>query len=199
MTSARAHSHRLLPVVLLLGIATTQEVACIHAPPEVAQAHQREYDLIESLQATHLAMIDAFVAERAQRFDAFFFHDYAPAYFANWKSQFKIVNGRDYDEARDFALFSNDLVAEYQDLVSPLDTIRLQLHQAVVAAYADIALLHQGVGDWIQSVQKLNDAQRSSLNRLLGAVKPGLTLDTIEQATDRALAAVKSKLAALNQ
>lgn len=55
--------------------------------------------------------------------------------------------GRDYDEARDFEIFSNDLVAEYQEVSSPLDTIREDLKAAINTEYSNTYLLHDGIGD----------------------------------------------------
>jgi len=182
-----------LPALLLIVLAVFPG-GCVHAPPEVTLAHQRELDVIVALQASHLAMIDAFVAERRQQFEMFFFQEYAAAYFEHWKTQFQTLNGRAYDEPRDFPMFSNDLVAEYQELGAPLDTVRLALHQAILAEYNNAIQLHQGVGDWIQSVRQMSEAQRASMNRLLSTVKPGLSVESIAQAAQRSLACVKARL-----
>ena len=38
------------------------------------------------------------------------------------------------------------------------------------------------IGDWIKSVQELNEAQRDAVNRLLQTIDQGMTLDSIDNA-----------------
>jgi hypothetical protein len=154
--------------------------------------------ILQGLQRTHLAMVDAFIEAQRDVFDDFFFAQYAPAYFVNWKTHFKSTTGRDYDESRDFATLSNDLVAEYEDISSPLAALKRDLYLAINAEYSNTFLLHHGVGDWIQSVGSLSDSQRSAINRLLSEAKPGLTVDSIEQAVQQAITKAKSQLSQLS-
>jgi hypothetical protein len=57
--------------------------ACVHVPPEIAQAHLKENEIIKELQRSHIAMVDAFIAAKRDSFDQFFFAQYEPAYQAH--------------------------------------------------------------------------------------------------------------------
>jgi len=182
----------LVSFLALLGCA-----ACVHVPPQIAQTHSKELEIISSLQRSHMAMVDAYVDQKIVAFEAFFFGEYGPAYLDHWRSNFKSLNGRDYDEKHDFHDLYSDLVAEYQSEVQPLEEVRNQLKDALSEEYRNAIEAHQAIGAWIKSAERLNAAQRGAIDRLLGGIKPGLSLGSVDKALESAKEKVKTRLAKL--
>src|ERR1041385_2685206 len=94
---------RLLPFAVMLLVA-----GCVSAPHEVVTLHEKQGAMMQELKRTHLAMIDAYVDEKLQTFERFYFEKYGPVYRKNWEADFNAKMGRDYDAGKDFALFYND-------------------------------------------------------------------------------------------
>lgn len=68
---------------------------CASVPPQIAQIHQKELEIIQSLQKSHLAMVNAYVDQKISIFEAFYFDCYGPVYLKNWKRIFKEVNRKE--------------------------------------------------------------------------------------------------------
>lgn len=168
-----------LCAAMLTGCAAT-------VPREIALVQEKELEIITSLHKSHLAMIDAYVDQKKLVFEDFFFTEYGPAYLTHWKDNFQTLKNREYDEQRDFPILYNDLVAEYLDQVAPIEDIRTQLREAIIREHDNAVLAHESVTRWLSSLEKLNSAQRDMLNSMLGAVKPGLSLDMVDQAVEQA-------------
>ncbi len=168
--------------------------SCASVPPQIAKLHQKEFEIIASLQQSHIAMVDAYVDQKILAFESFFFKEYGPSYLRHWQENFKAVYGRDYDERRDFNLLYNDLVIEYQREVAPIEQIRSDLKGAILREYRHVVAAHEAVGGWINNIEKLNSAQREAFDRLLGAIKPGLSLDSVDKAISKAIEKAKSKI-----
>ena len=77
-------------------------LGCVSVPPQVAKTHQKELEIIESLQPAHLAMVDSYIDQKLENFEHFFFYTYGPVFLSHWINTFKTLNNRDYDENRDF-------------------------------------------------------------------------------------------------
>lgn len=181
---------------LVLLLATS---GCVSVPPQVAKLHQKELEIITSLEEAHLAMVDSFVDQKLLNFEHFFFREYGPVFLKHWVATFKEVNGREYDPDNDFPALYNDLVATYQAESAPIEEIRVELRSAIAAEYRNAVSAHQAVGGWLDSVEKLNAAQRKSIDGLLGSIKPGLSLDSVETAIERAKANAERRIAELTQ
>ena len=169
-------------------------IGCTSVPVQVAQLHQKEGEILLTLEKAHLAMIDSFVDQKLLDFESFMFTIYGPLFRDNWEIDFPTVHGRDYDPAKDFALFYNDLVAEYQAESAPIEVIRKDLRSAITAEYGNAHKAHQAVGNWLASVQELNAIQKQSFNTLLGTIKPGINLDSIDAAVKEAIDKVQAKI-----
>ncbi len=161
-----------MPVFLLLN-------GCVSVPPEVAQAHQKELEIIESLKSSHFHLVDAYIDSKVIAFDKFYFEEYGPVYLRKWKKEFMDAKKRDYVEQKDFALFYSDLVAEYEDVSSGFGNIRHELKQSIKAEYANAIEIHNATNNWIKSVQSLQAANKAVINQILGGIKSGLTLDAV--------------------
>ncbi len=173
--------------------------ACTSVPPQIAKLHQKEHEIIASLQQSHIAMVDAYVDKKILAFESFFFKEYGPSYLKNWREGFKEVYGRDYDESRDFNLLYNDLVAEYQSEVAPIEKIRSDLREAILREYRHVVAAHEAVGGWINNIEKLSSSQREAFDRLLGAIKPGLSLDSVDKAISKAKEKAEAKISQLSK
>lgn len=167
---------------------------CASVPPQVAKTHQKELEIIESLQSTYMAMVDAYVDQKLQNFEQFFFYEYGPVFLSHWKESFKILTNRDYDPSRDFPKLYNDLVAEYQAESEPIEKIRFELKKAIDTEFRNAIEAHKTVGRWLDSYKKLNDAQRAAFDSLLTSMKPGLSLDSIDSAIETAKNNVENRL-----
>jgi hypothetical protein len=187
---------RFVTVVVVLAAVLTGCAASV--PREIALVQEKELGIINSLHQSHLAMIDAYVDQKKLAFEDFFFTEYGPAYLTHWKSNFRTLKNREYDEQRDFGLLYNDLVAEYLDQAAPIEDVRTQLRDAIIREHENVVLAHESVTRWLSSLEKLNAAQREMLNSMLGAVKPGLSLDLVDQAVDQAKQKVNEAKKKLN-
>ena len=188
--------HMLTAASLIIGIIIS---GCVSVPPEVDRAHRKELEIIESLKSSHLAMVDAYVDQKLLTFENFFFNNYGPVYLNHWVESFKTIKNRDYDQSRDFPVLYNDLVAEYQSESEPIESIRSDLKAAIAAEYTNTIEVHNAVGRWLESLEKLNASQRKSIDSLLAAIKPGLSLNSIDEAIKIAKANVEKRIKELQQ
>jgi hypothetical protein len=138
---------------IILAIVSILLIGCASVPPQIAQTHQKELEIINSLQQSHLAMVDAYLDQKISSFESFFFKSYGPVYLKHWKKNIKTVNGRDYDESRDFEVLYSDLVAEYLSEVAPIEDMRKELRDAILREYRHAIEAHQAVGGWIKSLK----------------------------------------------
>jgi hypothetical protein len=166
---------------------------CATIPPEITKAHSKELEIIEALKVSHLAMVDSFIDQKILVFENFFFSKYGPVFRANWMASFKEINNREYDEEQDFPSLYNDLVAEYQELIAPIEKIRFDLKTSITTEYTNAVSLHTTTGNWIENLKKLNDSQRKTINSTLDTIKPGLSIDAINIAVEEAITKVKAK------
>lgn len=171
-------SKPLFPLAVLLAVLS----GCVSAPPAVVKLHMKEAELIGDLRAAHLALVDAYIAEKLANFETFYFNEYGPRFRVNWEAAFRQSRGRPYDPEQDFPLFYNDLVAEYQDLVRPINEIRHALRASIDDAYGQVEEAHAVIGDWIESVHRLSSSQRRTANEVLAAADPSLSVESIESA-----------------
>lgn len=179
-------------VAALLALLGLGLAGCVHVPTEVVQLHAKEKEIVTELQRTHLALIDGYVDQRLAAFEKFYFGTYGPRYVANWKSTLKEKSGRDYDEAKDFPVLHEDLVAEYLKKSAPIEQTRAELKAAVRESYAQLAQSQAAVQAWLLSAKKLSDTERALTNKLLAQVNPALSLEAI----DRKIADAQAALAA---
>lgn len=186
---------RVVGTALLVVAWSFLLAGCVSAPHEVVRLHEKQTILMQDLQRTHLAMIDAYIDQRLKNFEAFYFAEYGPVFRKNWEASFRSVTGRQYDPETDFRLFYNDLVAEYQVNVEPITKMRRDLRDAVSTAYAQTSQAHDAIGGWIRSVEGLNQSQRETANKLLGAIAPSLSLDQIDQAIEQLKGDINKKIA----
>ena len=163
----------MIPIALFLA-------GCVSVPPQVAQLHQREQEIVQELQKSHLALVNAYIDHKLAEFETFYFQQYGPAYRENWMEGFKDAHGRDYDPEQDFALFYEDLTAEYLEVVEPLNQMRSDLKAAIETEYGNALAAHESVGVWLDSLKTLTDVQRTAVDSLLSAAKPGLSLESFD-------------------
>lgn len=163
----------MIPLGLLMA-------GCVSVPPQVAQTHQKELEIIQELQKTHLALVDAYVDQKRAEFETFYFQEYGPAYYKNWMEAFKESTGRAFDPTKDFPLLYNDLVAEYLDVSAPIEKIRSELRAAIEAEYGNALTAHEAVGEWMENLKTLTDAQRAAVDSVLSGAHEGLSLDKVD-------------------
>ena len=180
--------------IILTLVLTVLLSGCASVPPQVARTHQKELEIIESLQSSHLAMVDAYLDQKLQNFEDFFFNKYGPVYLNHWIESFKTINNRDYDLSKDFPVLYNDLVAEYQAESEPIEMIRYDLKAAITTEYRNAIEAHKAVGRWLDNLEKLNDSQRKAIDSLLVAIRPGLSLNAIDQAVKTAKENVEKRI-----
>ena len=54
--------------------------------------------------------------------------------------------------------------------------------------------LHKTTGNWIDNLKKLNDSQRKTIDSMLNSVKPGLSLNSIDEAINDARSKLEKEL-----
>lgn len=179
---------KLVVLLIILGLS-----GCATIPPEITKAHSKELEIIQTLETSHLAMVDSFIDQKIVVFENFFFSKYGPVYRKNWIASFKEINNRDYNEEQDFASLYNDLVAEYQDLIAPIEKARFELKTSIMTEYTNVKALHSTTGYWIENLKRLNESQRKTINSTLSTIKPGLSIEAINNAVDEAINKAKAK------
>ena len=185
--------------MLTLLMYSVMLFGCASVPHQVFKTHQKELEIIESLQSSHVAMVDAYVDQKLQNFENFFFKEYGPVYLSHWVESFKTLKNRDYDPSQDFPLLFEDLVAEYQAESKPIEKIRFDLKMAIQAEYSNAIDAHNTVGRWLESLEELNESQRKAIDSLLASIKPGLSLDSIDQTITTAQENVENRIDALRE
>jgi hypothetical protein len=183
------------PGLCILVIAA----GCNSVPPQVAKTHQKELEILQSLEKSHLAMVNSFIDQKIQNFENMFFNKYGPVFLENWVNNFQTLYGRPYDPVKDFPVLYNDLVAEYQAESSPIEELRVQLRDAIATEYRNAISAHKSIGGWLDSLEKLNAAQRQTIDGLLGAIQPGLSLDSVEEKIKDVEENVKTRISELQQ
>ncbi|WP_308991123.1 hypothetical protein QLS71_002415 [Mariniflexile litorale] len=173
-------------------------VSCISIPPEIIKTHSKELEIIEALKASHLAMVDSYVDQKILVFETFFFNEYGLVYRNNWVGSFKELNGRDYKEEYDFPKLYNDLVAEYEEQVLPIEKIRFDLKTSINTEYTNAMDLHKTTGNWIDNLKKINDSQRKTIDSMLNSIKPGFSLSSIDTVIENAKSKLKTKIETLD-
>jgi len=184
-------------VMLVLSSSLLLIGGCASVPPEVGQAHQKELQIIESLKASHLSMVDAYIDQKLAALEEFYFDTYGAAYLKNWKSSFKQVKGRDYDEKKDFSILYSDLVVEYQEIIKPIETMRHNLKQSINDEYMNAIQVHKAIDKWIKSINSLQMANKAAIDKILGNIKPGLSLGEIDKKIKDAREVIEKKLGSL--
>ena len=53
---------------------------------------------------------------------------------------------------------------------------------------------HEAVGRWLDNLEKLNESQRKAIDSLLAIIKPGISLNSIDQAIKNAEESVKKRI-----
>lgn len=172
-------------------------VGCASVPPEVAQLHQKEKEIIASLQKSHLAIVDRYIDKRIREFEHFYFEKYVPMYKANWHKVSQEKNKQPNDDKKDFPTLDKDMVAEYQKISAPLKKMRADLRKAITTKYRNVLTAHKAIGDWLSSVEKLTATQKQGINKLLGVLKPGLSLEKIDEVIDKAKKDLEQKIETL--
>lgn len=190
--SLQVYFIRIAVIVSLICLGSLY--GCASVPPQVAKTHDKELEIIESLRTSHMAMVDSYVDQKLQNFENFFFHEYGPVYLNNWKESFKTLKNRDYDPTRDFPILYNDLVAEYQAESEPIEKIRSELKEAIATEYRNAIAAHKAVARWLDNLEKLNEAQRNTIDSLLSSIKPGLSLALIDKAIETVKENVRKKI-----
>lgn len=170
---------------------------CVSVPPQIAQTHQKELEVLQALRESHLSMIDSFVNQKKSNFENFFFNTYGPVFIDNWMQSFQELRGRPYDPLKDFSLLYSDLVAEYQIESAPIEEIRIQLRDAVATEYRNAITAHKAIGRWLESLEELNSAQQASINELLQEIDPDLSLDSVDEVVKEAKNRLRDKISSL--
>jgi phosphoribosylformimino-5-aminoimidazole carboxamide ribonucleotide (ProFAR) isomerase len=83
--------------------------------------------------------------------------------------------------------------------VAPIEAVRKELREAILREYSHATEAHQAVGGWIKSLEKLNATNKESIERLLAAIKPGLSLDSVDEAARKAKEKIEAKISAFSQ
>jgi hypothetical protein len=181
-------NHPMKTMIVFRPIAVAMALAlggCTTIPHEVIRLHEKEAEIVSELQRTHLALVDSYVDQRLSQFEAFYFTQYGPKFFDNWKAGFARTYEREYDPAKDFNLLHQDLVAEYLETVKPVEELRLKLRSAIQEAYSQFFEAQGVVQAWLVSARKWNETQRTLTNKLLGSIDSSLSLETIDQEIKR--------------
>jgi hypothetical protein len=178
-------------LIVLVGLLLA---GCVSVPPQVVLTHQKEKEIVENLRISHLAMVDAYVDQKLAEFETFYFQEYGPAYHEYWLESFPTVKGREFDQAKDFSLLYSDLVAEYLDVSAPIEEIRTGLKTSIQTEYGNALQAHEAISDWLESLQKLTDAQRDAADSILSGAHEGLSLDKVDEAVASARETVSQRM-----
>ena len=166
--------------VLLGTVVSVSLTSCVSIPPQVANLHLKEQEIINNLRGSHLELADAYMEKKLEEEENSFFYKRGPMYRKEWLKNFKKQKGRPYDPEKDFGLFYNDLVGHYQKFVAiPNAAERTKLQHKIAAEYRNVLDAHQALREWLDALKKLSDAQRQAANEILNSTRPGLSLNNL--------------------
>jgi hypothetical protein len=174
--------------VIILG------VGCVSVPVEVSQLHEKELGIIKSLETSHKAIVDAYIDSRISEFETFYFNQFGPQYLENYKEAWEAKNGKKYDYEQNFSSFYPSSVAVYQEKIQPLYSLRSKLLASIDNEYSNLIISHQSIDTWLKSINDLNDADKNSINKILGSISSGLSIENIKNDVDNAIIGIKAKL-----
>ena len=184
---------------VLVAILFISLVGCASAPPQVAQLHHKEKEIIQSLHKSHLAIVDAYIKKRIDEFERFYFEKYGPTYYQNWKKAFPTKTKRPYDPQKDFPILYEDLVAEYLEISERIEKKHAQLRTDIKKEYSKALEAHKAIGDWLNSIEKLKATQRQGIDKLLNIHVPGLSLKKIDEVFQKAKQELEEKIKDINE
>ena len=175
-------------------------LGCSSVPIQVKSIHLKERQIIESLQKAHLALVDSYVDMKLKQLEQFFFKEYAPEFRKYWLNIFDKNYDRPYNAESDFAHLSNDLVAEYEDIITvPIQETRTKLREAISTEYLNALDAHQAVAGWLENAERLGATQQQAMNYLLSKIDPKQSLSLVDEEIVQVESDISDKLKELTE
>jgi hypothetical protein len=149
-------------------------------PPAATELSRAVGDRIAATQASHEAFVTEYFASSRARVEDFLQQRWIPEFLANYTEDAQLMTlltdstlvGHTGDEERgsivlDFATSAiEEIEAQRRTLLDPIDRLERQTLKELRGSYADLVAMNASVTSYLESTQKLSDAQDDVLRRL---------------------------------
>jgi hypothetical protein len=170
--------------------------SCANVPPEAVQLSNELTTMIRTAEASHLALLDHFIAERKNRVDDFLEKTWIPKFLETGAKDAKITDliGAEQDKVKKEELlkeFNSDVAVQINkrraSLMNAVDEIGSSLRESITLLYADMLTVNQALTAHLQSSAKVTEARKELFDKLKIDPSKLLPLDKISNILDKTL------------
>jgi len=170
--------------------------SCATIPREAVQLSEELTSMIRSAEASHLALIDEYIAGRREHVNEFFEKTWIPTFMGYVLTRPRVVN--DMEAANDLqkrqvvfkdllADASTEIKNQRDTFMTAIDRVENELRNAVSAHYAQMLAVSQALTAHLASAAKVTEAREELMAALKVDMKKILPLDQINNILDKAL------------
>lgn len=179
-------------LILFLFVLTV--TGCAHVPKESVQLSEELTGMINSAQASHLALLDQYMAERRQKVDQFMNEKWIPKFMGEFVSKSNIVKlVEDEKDAAGKGKIMHEFMEEGSkeifkrrtSLTNSLDEIDRILRKALQEHYAEMLVINQSMTAHLRSAAKITSTRDELLQKLRINPKVILPMDKINSSVEK--------------
>jgi putative heme iron utilization protein len=170
--------------------------SCATIPREAVQLSEELTSMIRSAEASHLALIDEYIAGRREQVNEFFEKTWIPTFMGFVLTRQRVVS--DIEAANDLqkkqAVFkelladaSTEIKNQRDTFMTAIDRVDNELRNAVSAHYAQMLAVSQALTAHLASAAKVTETREELMAALKVDMKKILPLDKINNILDKAL------------
>lgn len=167
---------------------------CAHVPKESAQLSEELTGMINSAQASHLALLDQYMDERRRKVDEFMNEKWIPRFMGEFIGKSNIV--KLVEEEKDAAgkgkiMYefmedgSKEIFKTRTSLTNSLDEIDRILRKAIQEHYAEMLVINHSMTAHLRSAAKVTSTRDELLQKLRIDPKIILPLDKINSSVEK--------------
>ena len=163
-------------------------IGCAHIPMESVQLSEELTSMINSAQASHLGLVDEYIAERHWNTERFMEEGWIPDFlntFVKNSTVLEDIAGADTYAAKAekmlfFAQAALKEISKRRDsIIEALDKVELLMKDKISAHYADMLMVNQALTAHLRSAAKVTSTREELLDRLKLDPKKLIPLDDI--------------------
>ncbi len=182
------------PVFIILLFIGAVITGCAHVPKESAHLSEELTSMITSAQASHLALLDQYMAERRQKVDQFMNEKWIPRFmgeFITKSSIVKLVEDEKEAAGKGKLMYefmedaSKEIFRTRTSLTNTLDEIDRILRNATQDHYAQMLIINQSMTAHLRSAAKVTSTRDELLQKLRIDPKVILPMDKISSSVEK--------------
>jgi hypothetical protein len=170
--------------------------SCANVPPEAVQLSGELTTMIRTAEASHLTLLDQFIAERRNRVDDFLEREWIPKFL---EIGAKDANISDLIATEPDKIKKEELLNEFNAdaavqinirrtmLMNAVNEIGSSLHESITLLYGDMLSVNNTLTAHLQSAAKVTEARKDLFDKLKINPSKLLPLDKISTILDKSL------------